>query len=89
MEPKQEPEQYTFDFHKETAEISAGSSDELKLKLGEFAGKYGYVMNGGTSAKALSVYEMQAKEFTGYWSGQEDLDTALKNTQAGMEKLLK
>ena len=38
MDPKQEPEQYTFDFHRETAEISAGSSDELKLKLGEFAG---------------------------------------------------
>jgi len=54
-----------------------------------FAGKYGYVMNGGTSASALSVYELQAKEFTGYWSGQEDLDTALKNTTAGMEKLLK
>ncbi|PYS97900.1 MAG: chromosome segregation protein ScpA [Acidobacteria bacterium] len=31
-------EQYTFDFHKETAEITTGSSDELKLKLGEFAG---------------------------------------------------
>jgi len=31
-------EQFVFDFHKETAEISAGSNDELKLKLGEFAG---------------------------------------------------
>src|SRR5215204_3269422 len=30
-------EQFTFDFHKETAEISTGSNDELKLKLGEFA----------------------------------------------------
>ena len=38
MEEEQQPEQYTFDFHKETAEIVAGSSDELKLKLGEFAG---------------------------------------------------
>ena len=38
MQEEQQPEQYTFDFHKETAEISAGSSDELKLKLGEFAG---------------------------------------------------
>jgi segregation and condensation protein A len=35
----QEPlEQFTFDFHKETAEILAGSSDELKIKMGEFAG---------------------------------------------------
>ncbi|MGB3815419.1 MAG: extracellular solute-binding protein [Shinella sp.] len=59
------------------------------VKLGEFAGKYGYVMNGGTTAKALSVYELQAKEFTGYWSGQQSLDEALKNTEAGMTELLK
>lgn len=59
------------------------------VKLGEFAGKYGYVMNGGTSAKALSVYELQAKEFTGYWSGQQSLDDALKNTERGMSDLLK
>ncbi len=36
MQPK--PEQYSFDFHKETAEIVAESRDELKVKLGEFAG---------------------------------------------------
>jgi multiple sugar transport system substrate-binding protein len=58
-------------------------------KLGEFASKYGYVMNGGTSAKALSVYELQAKEFTGYWSGQQSLDDALAHTKAGMQDLLK
>lgn len=33
-----ELEQYTFDFHKETAEIVAESHDELNIKLGEFAG---------------------------------------------------
>ena len=59
------------------------------VKLGEFAGKYGYVMNGGTSAKALSVYELQAREFTGYWSGQQSLDDALANTEKGMTELLK
>ncbi|MDH6231701.1 multiple sugar transport system substrate-binding protein [Mesorhizobium soli] len=59
------------------------------VQLGEFASKYGYVMNGGTSAKALSVYELQAKEFTGYWSGQQSLDDALKNTEKGMAELLK
>jgi multiple sugar transport system substrate-binding protein len=69
------------------AKIAADRPD--LVQLGDFAGKYGYVMNGGTSANALSVYELQAKEFTGYWSGQEDLDTALANTKAGMEKLLK
>ncbi|GAA2813383.1 multiple sugar transport system substrate-binding protein [Aminobacter aminovorans] len=59
------------------------------VKLGEYASKYGYVMNGGTSAKALSVYELQAKEFTGYWSGQQSLDDALANTEKGMAELLK
>lgn len=38
MEPKEQPEQFTFDFHKETAEIVSESRDELKIKLGEFAG---------------------------------------------------
>ena len=38
MEPKPELEQFVFDFHKERAEIVAESSDELKIKLGEFAG---------------------------------------------------
>lgn len=33
-----EPETYSFDFHKETAEITVESSDELKIKIGEFAG---------------------------------------------------
>src|SRR5687768_3664706 len=36
---EQQPETFTFDFHKETAEILAeSSSDELKIKMGEFAG---------------------------------------------------
>ena len=33
-----EPETYSFDFHKERAEIVAESSDELRIKIGEFAG---------------------------------------------------
>ncbi len=59
------------------------------VKLGDFASKYGYVMTGATSAKALSVYELQAKEFTGYWSGQQSLEDALAHTKAGMQDLLK
>lgn len=59
------------------------------VKLGEFASKYGYVMNGATSAVALPVYELQAKEFTGYWSGQQSLDEALAKTRTGMAELLK
>ncbi|MEJ7846840.1 MAG: segregation/condensation protein A [Pyrinomonadaceae bacterium] len=33
-----QPEQFTFDFYNETARIDAGSGDDLKLTLGEFAG---------------------------------------------------
>lgn len=36
MEP--EIEQYTFDFHRETAQIVGGASDDLKVKIGDFAG---------------------------------------------------
>lgn len=59
------------------------------VQVGDFASNYGFVMNGGTSANALSVYEVQAKEFTGYWAGTQDLDTALANATAGMTELLK
>lgn len=58
-------------------------------KIGDFAGQYGFVMTGGTSAGALQVYETQAKDFTGYWAGQTDLDAALKDTAAKMQELLK
>jgi multiple sugar transport system substrate-binding protein len=56
--------------------------------LGEYAGNYGYVMRGGTSANALAVYQLQAAEFTGYWAGNEDLDQALADTTKGMTELL-
>ena len=58
-------------------------------KLGEYAGAYGFVMTGGTAAKALQVYELQAKEFTAYWSGEKSLDDALAATKTGMADLLK
>jgi len=40
METKlaEQDEQFTFDFHKETAEIRAGSNEDLEITLGEFAG---------------------------------------------------
>jgi multiple sugar transport system substrate-binding protein len=59
------------------------------VQVGEYASTYGFVMRGGTSANALSIYELQAKEFTGYWAGTQDLDTAIANTAAGMAELLK
>lgn len=58
------------------------------VQVGEYASSYGFVMSGATSANALSVYEAQAKEFTGYWAGTQDLDTALANTTEAMSDLL-
>ena len=71
----------------ETAKLAADRPD--LVKLGQFAGKYGFVMNGGTAAKTLPVYELQAKEFTGYWAGTETLDQAIANVAKGMAELLK
>lgn len=34
----EETEQFTFDFHEEKARITAGSGDELKVQIGDFAG---------------------------------------------------
>lgn len=69
------------------AKISADRPD--LVQVGDYASNYGFVMNGGTSANALGVYEAQAKEFTGYWAGTQDLDTTMKNITASMAELLK
>ena len=69
-----------------TAKI-AGRPD--LAKLGSFAGHYGFVMNGGTSANALAIYEAQAKAFTGYWGGTDSLDGALSQATTAMTALLK
>ena len=70
-----------------SAKLAADRPD--LVKLGQFAGKYGFVMNGGTAAKALQVYELQAKQFTAYWSGDKSIDEALSETEKGMADLLK
>lgn len=72
----------------DTAAKLAADRPDL-VQVGEYASTYGFVMNGGTSEKALSVYEAQAKEFTGYWAGTQDLDAALANAAAAMAELLK
>jgi len=71
----------------ETAKLAADRAD--LVKLGQFAGQYGFVMNGGTAAKTLPVYELQAKEFTGYWAGTESEDQAIANVAKGMADMLK
>ena len=37
-EQSEQEHQFSFDFHRETAEIVCDGSDELKIKIGEFAG---------------------------------------------------
>lgn len=70
--------------------LKAVAADRPDLvKLGDYAAQYGFVMNGGTSAKALAIYELQAEQFTGYWSGQTSLDDALAAVSKGMSNLLK
>ncbi len=71
----------------ETAAALADERPDL-VQVGDYASNYGFVMNGGTSENALSVYEAQAKEFTGYWAGTQDLDTTVANVTAAMSDLL-
>ena len=73
---------------KEVTDKLAAERPDL-VKLGEFSGAYGYVMRGATSAKALQVYEVQAREFTGFWAGTQSLDDALANAAKAMADLLK
>jgi multiple sugar transport system substrate-binding protein len=58
-------------------EVAAGRPD--MLMMADNAGKYGIVMNGGTSSVAIAVYTNMAQNFTGYWNGTIDEDTAIKN----------
>ncbi len=68
-------------------EAVAGERPDL-AQLGQYAADYGYVMRGATSANALSVYERQAADFTGYWAGTATLDEALASATEGMTELL-
>ncbi|MCX5513323.1 ABC transporter substrate-binding protein [Kaistia algarum] len=69
---------------KPMAEVAADRPE--MLLMGEHAAKYGFVMNGGTSSKALAIYTNQAENFTGYWTGATELDPALKNVVDYMTK---
>lgn len=71
------------------ATVGAISDDRPDLvQVGDYASNYGFVMNGATSENALSVYEAQAEEFTGFWAGTQDLDEAMTNITATMSDLL-
>jgi multiple sugar transport system substrate-binding protein len=57
--------------------------------VGDYAAKYAFVIDGGTSAQAVPIYEVLAQNFSGYWAGQLTLDQALQNAQKGMGEKLK
>jgi multiple sugar transport system substrate-binding protein len=58
-------------------------------KLAEYAGWYGFVMQGATSANALKIYELQADEFTAFWAGKKSSSDALKAVEVRMADWLK
>lgn len=57
--------------------------------MGEHAGKYGFVMNGGASENALQLYTIMAENFTGYWAGETPEDEAVANVEAAMKEAFK
>jgi ABC-type glycerol-3-phosphate transport system substrate-binding protein len=67
--------------------IKAVASDRPDMMtMGDNTAKYGIVMRGSTSAEALGVYSNMAENFTGYWNGAIDEDTAIANVEAYMKK---
>tara|TARA_B100000780_G_scaffold158297_1_gene110702 strand:- start:4659 stop:5984 length:1326 start_codon:yes stop_codon:yes gene_type:complete len=54
--------------------------------MGEHAGKYGFVMDGGASEHALGIYTIMAEHFTGYWAGEESEDEAIAKVQQAVEE---
>lgn len=60
-----------------------GSRPEFPL-VGQLAAEYGFVVEGGTSAQAVPVYEVMAENFSAYWAGQQDLATTVQKVQTRM-----
>jgi ROK family len=70
--------------------LSQGSDKRKDFSLiAEYADKYGYNPTGGSGTSAVPIYEVMAEKFSGYWAGQGDVNTALKEAAAGMEERVK
>ena len=66
--------------------MNAHAGDRLDmLMMAEHTAKYGKVMNGGTEGGAFSVYSNMAENFTAYWAGDMELDTAIANVTKFLE----
>jgi multiple sugar transport system substrate-binding protein len=71
------------------AVLEALSTDRPEFKLvGEYAAKYGFVVDGGTAAYAVPVYTALAEAFSGYWAGQGTVEEALTKATNGMTKAM-
>ena len=64
-------------------DVIAAKRPDMPL-MGAHAGKYGFVMDGGTSEHALGIYTIMAENFTGYWAGQISEDEAIANVEAAV-----
>ena len=56
--------------------------------MAEFLEEYAYVVNGGTAAYVVPVYEIMAEEFSAVWSGVQSIDTALNSVERRMEEAI-
>jgi multiple sugar transport system substrate-binding protein len=63
---------------------AAGDARPDMMMMADHTGKYGMVMNGGTSADALAIYTNMAEYFTGYWNGEIDKDAAIAGVESFM-----
>ncbi len=66
----------------------SGERPEFAL-ISDHATRYGYVVTGGTEAFAVPIYEVLAEKFSGFWAGQSDASTALREAAAGMADRIK
>ena len=66
--------------------MNAHAGDRLDmLMMAEHTAKYGKVMNGGTEGGAFAIYANMAENFTAYWAGDMDVDTAIVNVTKFLE----
>ena len=53
-------------------------------QVAEYLDRYAYVVNGGTAAYAVPVYEILAEALSGVWAGQQSVDEALSGAAERM-----
>ena len=54
--------------------------------MARFLEDYAYVVNGGTAAYAVPVYEIMAEEFSAVWAGDQSIDDALRAAETRMAR---